>query len=646
MKNLKLFLLAFCLLPFCAQAQDFTEKPVTTTIKEVTIFTEGCQIIRQQSVDLPQGNLLLKFTGLSPFIDPKSVQVKTDGDLTVLSVNHQTDHLKSKDKDKEFAEIETKINEINEKLLVENAHKTSLNDELAFLTANIKVTGTAQTANVQQIKDAYAFYKEKTNEIRLKILEKDKVLKELEKERAKYQAQLNASPDKKEFPLSEILVKIENKKAGKFSFELSYMASNAGWIPTYDIVAKTIDEPLRLIYKANIRQDTKEDWKNVKLRLSSANPKKSGVAPQLRPYFVAYGLLPPVYTGETGNANQLSGRIYDAETNEPVAFANVVIQGTTIGTTSDDKGYYTISLPNQTEPLYVKFSSVTHEEQIVAVNSRQTINVSLRPDNQVLESVVVMGYGTQKKQTVEEALQGRVSGVKVSSSSNIRVRGNSSVSSGSDYSAPVSTQQVRRQTSVDFEIKTPYNIPSDGKSYTVSVEEYSIDADFEYYCAPKADKDVFLTASFDGWEDLNLLEGEANIFFENTYIGKTLIDTRISSDTLSISLGRDKGVSVTRQLQKNFSSKGFLGSKKEETRTWKITVRNNKQSAINLQLVDQLPVARTNDVEVKQQNISGAKLNDDTGELSWRISLPAKQNRDFELKYQVRYPKNWNMVVE
>jgi hypothetical protein len=49
-------------------------------------------------------------------------------------------------------------------------------------------------------------------------------------------------------------------------------------VSTYDIRAKNITEPIQLIYKANVHQDTKEEWKNVKLRFSSSNPNTSGVA--------------------------------------------------------------------------------------------------------------------------------------------------------------------------------------------------------------------------------------------------------------------------------------------------------------------------------------------------------------------------------
>ena len=98
------------------------------------------------------------------------------------------------------------------------------------------------------------------------------------------------------------------------------------------------------------------------------------------------------------------------------------------------------------------------------------------------------------------------------------------------------------------------------------MEFYDLPAFYQYYCVPKIDKDAFLIANIVDWEKYNLLEGEANVFFEDTYVGKTLMDVRYASDTLEISLGRDKKVSVNREKIKDFTNKQFIGNNKEETR--------------------------------------------------------------------------------
>src|SRR5690606_29658300 len=115
---------------------------------------------------------------------------------------------------------------------------------------------------------------------------------------------------------------------------------NAGWFPSYDIRAKNIDEPIQLIYKANVKQDNKEDWKNVKLKFSSAKPNVSGVAPELQTYYLNYNTVPPVYKL---SANSVRGKVMDSN-GDPLIGASVVVEGTTIGTVTDMEGNYSITI--------------------------------------------------------------------------------------------------------------------------------------------------------------------------------------------------------------------------------------------------------------------------------------------------------------
>lgn len=160
---------------------------------------------------------------------------------------------------------------------------------------------------------------------------------------------------------------------------------------------------------------------------------------------------------------------------------------------------------------------------------------------------------------------------------------------------------------------------------------YSLPANYQYYSVPKINSDAFLIANITNWEKYNLLEGEANIFFEETYIGKTILDVRYATDTLQISLGRDKNVSVKREKQTKFTTKRFIGSKKEEIRDWVITVKNNKNQVINMLVYDQVPVSTLEEIKVIISESSGAKHNTNTGEIKWTFSLEPNNSKRLEL---------------
>jgi len=74
---------------------------------------------------------------------------------------------------------------------------------------------------------------------------------------------------------------------------------------------------------------------------------------------------------------------------------------------------------------------------------------------------------------------------------------------------------------------------------------------------------------------LTWLKARQNIFYGGTYIGQSYIDTRFATDSLEISLGRDKKVAVTRVKKQDKNSKNFTGSDRKEIFTYEITIRNN-----------------------------------------------------------------------
>ena len=627
MKTINIFLLS--LIATNLFSQVIIEKEVKTEVNEVTVFLEGAQIVRKKTVDLTKGQTIIKFTGLSPFIEAKSVQVKAEGVLTVLSVNHQQNYLDKAEKPLELTDLEKKLAVIEDKIKLENTYLSIIKEELSFLQENRNIGGKNDQVSVSNLQQTSDFYSSKLTALKLKEIERNKTLNTLTEQKNDLQNQINLLTNKKNYPTGEILVKADAKQAGNYAIEISYIVGNASWFPTYDIRAKNIEEPIQLIYKANVKQDTKEDWQNVKLKFSSAKPNVSGVAPTLQTYFLNYNSRPPVYKM---SANSVSGKVSD-NTGEPLVGVSVNVEGTTIGTVTDMDGNYIITIPHNASQL--TYSYIGFYKQTLPINNN-IMHVILEEETRALDEVVVVGYGT-KKSGLSNMLQGKLAGI-ATDKSDIKIRGTSSIA--------IPTTQIVNQTTVDFEIKTPYTIKSDNKSYTVDVEFYDLPAFYKYYCVPKIDKDAFLIAHITNWEEYNLLEGEANVFFEDTYVGKTLMDVRNASDTLEISLGRDKKVSVNREKVKDFITKQFIGSKKEETRSWKTTVKNNKDQAINLIILDQIPVSTNADIEVTAQNISGAKQNIETGEVKWEFELKPTEKKEFELRYSVKYPKNRSLIID
>ena len=205
---------------------------------------------------------------------------------------------------------------------------------------------------------------------------------------------------------------------------------------------------------------------------------------------------------------------------------------------------------------------------------------------------------------------------------------------------------VENTTSIEFQIRLPYDVPSNGQPYTVGIDEHELPATYEYYVAPKLDKHAYLTAKVTNWEDFRLLSGTANLFFEGTFLGQSHLNVSSTQDTLAISLGQDKGIVVERTRDEQFRDRQFIGSKQTQKTGWKIKIRNKKRQAIDLVVVDQIPLSTSDQVEVKLDKAKRAKYDEKTGELKWELELAPNSSEEMGFQYSVKYPKKMELALE
>ena len=180
---------------------------------------------------------------------------------------------------------------------------------------------------------------------------------------------------------------------------------------------------------------------------------------------------------------------------------------------------------------------------------------------------------------------------------------------------------------------------------TTDMVEYELDALYEYYCVPKLNADAFLIAKILHWDEHNFLEGEANLFFEGKYIGKSILDTRNTSDTLSLSLGRDGNVLVTREKKKDYTSRHVVGSNQKSMVGYEISIRNKKAQHLTIVVEDQIPIANDKDISVDKLEDSDAEYDAETGLLKWKKEIDPGKTELINLKYAVRFPKNSRMIL-
>lgn len=539
---MKTILLSISIALFAVASAQETKKPVDSKIDNVTVFLNGTQVSRKATVQIPKGTTDLVFHDVSTAVNPQSIQVTTDFDITVLSVNHQINYIEEQSKREEITKLDTQLKALKEKFNYQMAMLQVFQQEENMLIKNQAIGGSNILLKAIDLKESMDFQRARMTEVKTKQLEINQLISNINKDITKIQQQLNELNAQNTRASGEIVVTVMAKEAGLAKMGISYVVNNAGWYPSYDLRVTDISKPMYLKYKANVYQNTGEEWKDVKLTLSSGDPKESGTKPTLNVW-----------------------------------------------------------------------------------------NLDIAPKNpSSLDEVVVVGYGSKRKAEVQEEKSMRIMG------------SGPTMSLASIPKATVS----EGQTAFQFEIEQPYNIPSDGKQHTVDVQENTINAQYEYFCIPKKDKDVFLTARITNWEELNLLSGDANLYFEGTYLGKAFLDTRNTKDTLEISLGRDKNILVNRTKLKEFSKNQILGSSKTDERSWEITIRNKKTQPINITIQDQFPTSTNKEIVVDKGNYKEGSLDETTNMITWRLKIDPAKEKKIGFNYSVKSPKNLSIVLE
>lgn len=527
----KIMLLCLVLISGSLYSQE-TTKTIKSKIKEVTVFFQGAQIKQSGDITIPQGQSVVMFDNLTQYINPQSIQVKGEGDFTILSVTHQINYLKSQEKSPEVLKLEDSAVILNKLIANQQTILSVYGQEESLLIANKSIGGQQTGVKIEDLKAAAEYFRTRMLDIKQNQTNIQEKINQYQLKLSRINNQLATLNAKVSEPTSEVLVTVNSETTQAVKLSLSYYTSNAGWTPTYELRAINVNSPIELNFRANVYQTTGTDWNLVRLTLSTGNPAISGTKPQLNPWYLSF--ITPYYYG-----NRLEN-----------ASAKPVMQET------------------------------------------QYETMKVAADKKVPNTVAAY------------------------------------------------TSVVEAQTNINYEISIPYNIPASGKYYTVEIQKNSLNAVYEYYCAPKLNPDVFLLARVSGWEKYNLISGEMNLFFEGTYVGKSFLDARITTDTIDLSMGIDKNIAVKREKLVDMSSAKFIGLNKKVTEVYSISIKNKKKQAIDIFIEDQIPLTTDKDIEIETIDISNGLLDKDYGKVSWKFKLNPAETKTLKLSYSIKYPKD------
>ena len=644
-------------------AQKEKEVPLTSELKKVTVFFLGAQVEHQANTKLNKGKQEVVFTKLTDFLDPNTVQVKANGDLTILSVRTR----------KNFEDIRIsndKIEALNGQRLTLEKKEIALRDEYEILELdkellmrNRDLKGQDKGISMIELKEAYAFMHQKMNEITVRESAIYDELEKLTKEMNKLEQEIISQRSKPVINYSEIIVEIDVEKETDASFFFNYISPNASWKPYYDMRSDGIGKPIKLEAKALVSQNTGIEWKNVDMVLSTNDPYENSKEPVVAPWYINYNNYPPQkyqtqrnlptvdYSGE-----KIQGEVIDANTGEPMPFTKVSFPSNpTIGAVTDVDGKFSVTVPRNERQIIASY--VGYQSSTLPINAPY-LKFFMVANEVDLSEITVSGeprnFGTEDKMLKQ------VSGVKVLSSNSYKTKKTKKFRTTNnprfdDVSQKIDndkkaqyaqTQVVKKDLRMEYQIQSKMTIPTDGMDHRVQIDNFELNASYEYHTAPKIDPSVFLAAQVTGWEKLNLLSGESNIYFDGTYIGKSYIDVNSTKDTLSFSFGKDAKVIVERTKVKDKSSNKVFGSRQKYEVTWEIRMRNNGGASIPIIVKDQFPISTNNDIKVRNGEFGTALLTEKTGILVWNLNLPLGGSQNLQFGYSVDYQKGYTLYLE
>lgn len=197
----------------------------------------------------------------------------------------------------------------------------------------------------------------------------------------------------------------------------------------------------------------------------------------------------------------------------------------------------------------------------------------------------------------------------------------------------------------EYEIKLNYTIPSDGKTHFAAILVKDLKTLYRYKAIPKLNNNVYLTAVLPDWEDAITMGGEASIYYDGSYVGRTSLSPGGTEDTIQLSLGIDKNIAIKRQKIKDKCSQKLLEENIVHQYTYEITIKNARSSKIEIDIEDQLPLTNDKNVSIERKELSGAKYDELTGILKWRLNVQAKDTKKVSLVYQIKAPKTMPISV-
>jgi hypothetical protein len=496
--------------------------------------------------------------------------------------------------------------------------------------------------------------------------------------------------------LVQVVAVLEPSGGGPVEVELEYFVPGARWKPAYNLYFSTAKGQLTMETVAVVEQATGEDWPRATLLLSTATPgrgidlpelltwtlgERSEFVPTLRPRRPPQvePLLPmPAAVSEAGEAHAITSELVRER------LARAATGQDRIMTTSATTGERLASARRDQEIKSLVADAM--EDKALSANRQQ-----YRFDDEQAESAAVDNLLVQAERPASAPARRYKLGKKSEGRAAAReemgldsrpaaapsttlswhdiVAVPRKASSGSarpyvrTWSVPMSLVDVttpRRPPTfsdpylpavsgggLDYVYRAPTaaTIESSGKQVRVPLASQTFRTSAFYEATPALATTAFLRARVRNDGTRPLLRGPATIFGDGEFVGVGEIKTTGPSGDIEFPLGADQDIRLIRQIVPSGKTTGLIMKSQETVYDVQLQVGNYKKQAVTVEVIDQVPKSRNDEIEVKLLGTDPAPMGppEIDGVIRWRVSLQAGETRTLKLRYQITRPKDWRL---
>ncbi len=198
---------------------------------------------------------------------------------------------------------------------------------------------------------------------------------------------------------------------------------------------------------------------------------------------------------------------------------------------------------------------------------------------------------------------------------------------------------------VTFKLNGGGNIPSDGAPHKTTILQDDFPCNLEYVAMPSLVSFAYLQARVSNSPTGGtLLPGKANIFRDDMFVGTTQLENIAPGQEFTLNLGIEEGLQIERELVERQVDKKLIGSNRKITYAYRILVTNLLEQAANLQLTEQLPVSRNEQIKVRLNRSNPPIQTGEMGMLEWQIAIAPQEQKEVYYQFIVEHPSQLKVV--